>query len=67
MASRWTRIVRPRAEYEKRLLARRPYTESCGRSKAERIFILLPPVEAVASASVAPVGSVLEVVSCARV
>jgi len=48
MGSRWARIVRPRAEYEKRLPARLPYTASCGRAKAERIFIL--PAAAVASA-----------------
>ncbi len=59
MGSRWARIVRPRAEYEKRLPARLPYTASCGRAKAERIFIL----PAVASALAAEVGRVVVLVS----
>ena len=61
MGSRWARIVRPRAEYEKRLPARLPYTASCGRAKAERIFIL--PALASALALAAEVGRVVVLVS----
>jgi len=63
MGSRWARIVRPRAEYEKRLPARLPYTASCGRAKAERIFILPALASALALALAAEVGRVVVLVS----